>query len=912
MQNIVIDISKRGVIPPIIVTEYDSMSRFFELRLLNNGADYTPPENANYSVWYETNDSKGWYDTITLPDETSRPAVVEDGNVLTIEIAEAATTSCGELAVMVTGDGGYQLTVSGIRLMSADVPGYDGEEVENYYNVFITEMRENAARAENAAATAIEYGATIEVDEAAQQLNITHTDNTGDVQTWVTEAEAWAVGQRDGVDVPSTDETYHNNAKYYAQAAEDAIAGIAGEVTELKNELGLSNSEIGIHYAEHIYVSNNRWAIIPFTFENGKSYYIHAFNASQNMSEVRISSAGNLNNDTKIVSWSASSTEFEKTYNCNVSNAAYLIIVTPSGNTSLTVDCTISDYDISAQITQIDTNTSNISANTTNISQLQLKVKGGETVGFQKASPIYSISGNVCTVEFYVNSANNTGFYFNLSGTIQSFSPVKHGTLKADGGYEFTLDASNSSAKALVIDTTDIDSGARQINVVTLASVTMTQIVLLTWFPADVVSPMKGVLGEYFNGTVLQGRVTTLENAMGATLYPSYYDTNGYMQGKIDDIHASAPLNGTQFAFVTDMHFASNSMSSLSLLKAVRSKTSVNAVVCGGDCVDAYGAESLLMSDYAKTYEYAKAFYPDWFCIRGNHDFTIRTSADVTTGTTLGDSETYDGIVRPMANWRYEVPTPETDFFDTENNQIKNYCWVATNEQAKVKIIAFCDFNQTNTSIYWGVTGRITNAYAKYLGQLFLACDGYTVILLTHAPITNRLTGGLEGNIITVAQAFAKKTSTTLGSYTLDFTSSTGRLALSLSGHSHKDQFDFYKDVVHVNSTCDATYNNDGYGRTHGTISECAFDIISMDVDNNTATMTRIGAGHDRIVHYNPVTVSTTETLTASLSGTVTWNSSDISVATVSSGTVTKVATGECYVTATDENGNVEYWAVVC
>lgn len=31
------------------------------------------------------------------------------------------------------------------------------------------------------------------------------------------DAEAWAVGQRNGEDVPSTDETYHNNAKYYAE-----------------------------------------------------------------------------------------------------------------------------------------------------------------------------------------------------------------------------------------------------------------------------------------------------------------------------------------------------------------------------------------------------------------------------------------------------------------------------------------------------------------------------------------------------------------------------------------------------------------------------------------------------------------------------------------------------------------------
>ena len=42
-------------------------------------------------------------------------------------------------------------------------------------------------------------------------------------------AEAWAVGQRGGVDVPSTDPTYHNNAKYYAEQAGEIIEEAAAE-----------------------------------------------------------------------------------------------------------------------------------------------------------------------------------------------------------------------------------------------------------------------------------------------------------------------------------------------------------------------------------------------------------------------------------------------------------------------------------------------------------------------------------------------------------------------------------------------------------------------------------------------------------------------------------------------------------
>lgn len=220
-----IDISRKGISPVVQVTEYDAMSRFFTLVLRNGSADYEPPENPTYSVWYKTKDSTGWYDTITLPDESTRPAVVADGNAFTIEIAEQATTSCGELALMINGDDGYQLTVSGIITRSDDIPGYDGEEVENYYNVYITEIRENAARAENAADIAVAYGATVEVDEAAQQLNITHhSDTEGGV--------GWLFGSA------VTSEASGSVAAFPDGADDVAVKSLVAEITPVQSGTG--------------------------------------------------------------------------------------------------------------------------------------------------------------------------------------------------------------------------------------------------------------------------------------------------------------------------------------------------------------------------------------------------------------------------------------------------------------------------------------------------------------------------------------------------------------------------------------------------------------------------------------------------------------------------------------------------
>ena len=65
-------------------------------------------------------------------------------------------------------------------------------------------------------------------------------------------AEAWAVGQRGGVDVESTDPTYHNNAKYYAES----ISGVTEQVAQNTSDIGdlkedLSALEYRVEVLEH-------------------------------------------------------------------------------------------------------------------------------------------------------------------------------------------------------------------------------------------------------------------------------------------------------------------------------------------------------------------------------------------------------------------------------------------------------------------------------------------------------------------------------------------------------------------------------------------------------------------------------------------------------------------------------------
>lgn len=51
------------------------------------------------------------------------------------------------------------------------------------------------------------------------------------IEEWVEESEAWAVGERGGEPVESTDETYHNNSKYYSEQS-DSLGRAQAENSE--------------------------------------------------------------------------------------------------------------------------------------------------------------------------------------------------------------------------------------------------------------------------------------------------------------------------------------------------------------------------------------------------------------------------------------------------------------------------------------------------------------------------------------------------------------------------------------------------------------------------------------------------------------------------------------------------------
>lgn len=221
MQQFNIDISQpRGPLV-LYVSQGDSLSRFFSVTVTDNGAAYTPPDGAIYTVRFGAPGMPaGWYDTITEVGGSAHPAVVVGENTYTVEIAEQAVSKPGQnaLVLIISDAAGYTLASWAFELQVAAVPGYDAPEATVYYNALSEQVAQTLANAQAAAASA-------------------------------TLAESWAVG---GTGTRPGEDT--NNAEYWASEAQRVSQGA----------LGWYETEQALQ-AAHPTGESGQWAIIGST-----------------------------------------------------------------------------------------------------------------------------------------------------------------------------------------------------------------------------------------------------------------------------------------------------------------------------------------------------------------------------------------------------------------------------------------------------------------------------------------------------------------------------------------------------------------------------------------------------------------------------------------------------------------------
>ena len=191
MQQFTIDISNPTGPLVLHTMQGDAMSRFFAVTVTDNGAAYTPPDGAIYTVRFggASGMPSGWYDTITEVGGSSRPAVVVSDNVYTVEIAEQALSKPGKnaLVIIISDATGYTLASWAFELDVNATPGLEAPDVATYYNLLAQQVAQviasTGAAASSAAAAAQSATAAQNSATAAAQSQSAAAKSASTAQT---------------------------------------------------------------------------------------------------------------------------------------------------------------------------------------------------------------------------------------------------------------------------------------------------------------------------------------------------------------------------------------------------------------------------------------------------------------------------------------------------------------------------------------------------------------------------------------------------------------------------------------------------------------------------------------------------------------------------------------------------------
>ncbi|MGL4690319.1 MAG: metallophosphoesterase family protein [Leuconostoc mesenteroides] len=327
---------------------------------------------------------------------------------------------------------------------------------------------------------------------------------------------------------------------------------------------------------------------------------------------------------------------------------------------------------------------------------------------------------------------------------------------------------------------------------------------------------------------------------------PGYYHEDNYIDNKIDVINQNTQVQtGVSFAYFTDSHWGDNANQQGKLLDYISQQTSINQIFFGGDIPQAYGINSKLKDATNLYQKIVKSTKYPVYSVHGNHDLTIKTSSTSDQGLTENQLKQYDVLNR----------SNELKINGVLN---KNYYYL-DNPVQKVRFIILDDWSGIDTSIAHGVKAGITQDEIDWLLNVALDVDGYTFVILTHAPSDEQIPVYVPTNkilqqvliAINNKQKFEWNEDNITAS--VDFSDTTNYVALHLSGHNHQDASHINNNVLSVSTICDALYNDDpNYTeqRQKGSINEQCIDVVSVDTTNRTIKMCRIGAGDDRSFNY--------------------------------------------------------------
>ena len=209
-------------------------------------------------------------------DSQSLLLTLNDGSVATISLASLIQNN--EFVDTPTID----FTVSGAGMVSAIVVEHSigDEHLRTNYLADIRVSEANAAQSESdSEAHMLNSEAWAVGEKAGTPVPSTDNQYQNNSKYWKQRSEAWSVGKVDGSEVPNSDPCYQNNSKYYSElcsSLRDATDGIKSEAADLLQTVTnrLTGLNIMINYSDGcLYYDINSGIILQVDPSTGSLLY---------------------------------------------------------------------------------------------------------------------------------------------------------------------------------------------------------------------------------------------------------------------------------------------------------------------------------------------------------------------------------------------------------------------------------------------------------------------------------------------------------------------------------------------------------------------------------------------------------------------------------------------------------------
>jgi 3',5'-cyclic AMP phosphodiesterase CpdA len=345
-----------------------------------------------------------------------------------------------------------------------------------------------------------------------------------------------------------------------------------------------------------------------------------------------------------------------------------------------------------------------------------------------------------------------------------------------------------------------------------------------------------------------------------------------HVNERVKKIKAITSENTTNLAFTTDNHiregFYNFGLKGYNILNTIDKEIKLEAVINGGDTV-AYGSED--KKEAIKSLKrIIKGFHDKkrHLYTVGNHD-SNGMEAIYDKKYFLSDSEKYKILGRHLSK-------------EVVWGSKSGMYYYKDIEASKIRIIVLntSDLPWSSKKFFEGkLKYDILNTYAvqdeqlAWLGQKALNFEDksdknqWHTIIFCHTPLLDEREGIIDNNYVEnkslalgILEAFTKGTSYKGASkgnlkttVEVDF-SSQGPMAIIgvFSGHVHNDNHVVKGGINHVTTMADYAekFKETMPERNIGEVSEICFDVITIDKGKRKVTLTRFGAGKDRVFNY--------------------------------------------------------------